>query len=90
MDKDNQYEKVLNIAIGAQVMLIKNIDVENGLVNGSRGVVVSFQEMYPIVQFLNGNRLVISKSEWEKEVEDKGKNSSKPNSTTIGLGINYS
>ena len=73
MDKDNQYEKVLNIAIGAQVMLIKNIDVENGLVNGSRGVVVSFQEMYPIVQFLNGNRLVISKSEWEKEVEDKGK-----------------
>jgi ATP-dependent DNA helicase PIF1 len=49
--------KKVEVAIGAQVMLTKNLRVEQGLANGSRGVVIGFNDEnngYPIVKFING------------------------------------
>merc|ERR1712061_734650 len=46
----------LKLKLGAQVTLLKNICVQEGLVNGGRGVVVRFEagSNLPVVKFVNG------------------------------------
>jgi len=68
IDKDYPYEQTLSLCIGCQVMLLVNKDVENGLVNGSRGVIIGFEEDRPKVRFMNGMEEVIDYYEWEYEV----------------------
>lgn len=51
----------------ARVMLIKNLDVERGLVNGSVGTVVKL-DSFPVVKFDNGVELMITPTEWEIEL----------------------
>ena len=55
----------LQLCIGAQVMLLYNIDLENKLVNGSRGVITRFVENFPEVLFLNGVKQIITEQTWE-------------------------
>jgi ATP-dependent DNA helicase PIF1 len=55
----------LQLCVGAQVMLIYNLDMESKLVNGSRGVVVSFVDDIPRVKFLNGEIRTINRKIWE-------------------------
>ena len=63
--------ETLQLCIGAQVMLLWNLDTEGGLVNGSRGVVTSFIDDIPMVKFLNGRELLIDYNIWEHEEQDK-------------------
>ncbi|XP_076241392.1 pif1 DNA helicase [Calliopsis andreniformis] len=54
----------LVLKIGAQVMLLKNINVSNGLVNGARGVVIKFVENVPVVQFKSGIQYHVKTEKW--------------------------
>jgi len=61
--------EIIRLAKGARVMLVKNIDVENGLVNGATGIVKDFQWGFPIVKFDNGHEVLIKETEWELEID---------------------
>jgi hypothetical protein len=49
---DLQAVKKLKLREGAQVMLLSNLNVTGGLVNGSRGVVVSFVSMKEAIEYV--------------------------------------
>ena len=68
MDSHLPYSYEITLAIGAQVMLIINLDMDCGLINGSRGVITDFTlEGMPIVQFLHGEVRTICEHEWKRE-----------------------
>ena len=68
-DSDEAYLKQINmlapvaakleLRVGAQVMLAKNVNIQEGLVNGARGVVVGFEKGNEgkIILFFNWNIL---------------------------------
>lgn len=62
---------ILELCVGAQVMLLWNLDLANQLANGSRGIVIGFTSNdIPIVRFLNGIERVIDYNTWEIEEGD--------------------
>lgn len=70
--------EILELKVGAQVMLLSNMNIEEGLVNGSRGVVVGFESTptsgmrkMPVVQFAR-TRIAVERFTWEYEVVDTG------------------
>jgi ATP-dependent DNA helicase PIF1 len=66
LDNDASYMPTLTLCVGAQVMLVTNLDVEGGLVNGSRGVVVDIRaaDNVPIVQFRRGSPIPVEPKQW--------------------------
>ena len=75
MDKNGSYVPELVLRKGAQVMLLTNMDIEHGLVNGSRGVIERFCDSregagYPMVKFKNGEVIIISPASWASEDVD--------------------
>ena len=63
-DKIKKYvpdmDQKLQLCVDSQVILTVNLDIENGLINGSRGVVKSFSvDGLPVVKFLNGITMTI-------------------------------
>lgn len=63
--------EILQLCVGAQVMLLKNLDLANGLANGSRGIIIGFTQDLPVVKFLNGEERIIEMEIWEVLENDK-------------------
>lgn len=66
---------VLRMKVGAQVMLTINFDVEDGLVNGSRGVMTGYDsEIESVrVKFVDGRELSFGRHEYVHEEDGKVK-----------------
>ncbi|XP_019114589.2 ATP-dependent DNA helicase PIF1 [Larimichthys crocea] len=67
IDAHSPVSRLIQLKVGAQVMLTKNLDVARGLVNGARGVVVAFEpgkHGLPRVRFLCGVTEVLKPERW--------------------------
>ncbi|CAG2059702.1 unnamed protein product, partial [Timema podura] len=65
LDQQTPVSAQLELKVGAQVMLMKNVNVSEGLVNGARGVVVSFKENgFPLVRFCSKQEVLIQPDKW--------------------------
>jgi len=72
LNKSTRIPEILRLKIGAQVMYLKNKS-QHDLFNGSRGVVVGFNNTLPIVKFNNGRIFLIKQFLYEKIVKVKNK-----------------
>lgn len=65
--------EVLKLKLNAQVILLKNLDVASGLVNGARGSVVGFNEgNLPVVRFMNGKEVTMRYESWSFKINSAG------------------
>ncbi|XP_075210189.1 pif1 DNA helicase [Lycorma delicatula] len=63
LDELTPVPKKIVLKVGAQVMLLKNINVAKGLVNGARGVLTKFVNGLPVVKFLI-TECTVQQSKW--------------------------
>ncbi|XP_058788734.1 ATP-dependent DNA helicase PIF1 [Phymastichus coffea] len=54
----------LVLKVGAQVMLLKNLNINAGLVNGARGVVIKFEEDLPVIHFRTAGNYKAKMEKW--------------------------
>lgn len=61
----------IRLKVGAQVMLLRNVNIDAGLVNGSLGVVKNFAHGIPQVEFSNGVVHACEPEVWEIKDGDR-------------------
>lgn len=61
----------VRLCVGAQVILTFNLSVEDGLCNGSRGMITGFDGDGPIVLFKKGDQIIIEDRTIENEENSK-------------------
>ena len=54
LDQQTSVLGKLELKIGAQVMLLKNVNISEGLVNGARGIVTEFRDDLPVIRLKTG------------------------------------
>ncbi len=64
-NRNCQAAQKIDIKVGAQVMLIYNVDVAAGLVNGSVGKVIGIEAGLPLVDFGSAGKLIVEPEIWE-------------------------
>ncbi len=69
LDQHTPVDAKLVLKVGAQVMLMKNLNVHRGLVNGARGRVVRFEKgggggVMPVVRFACGREEEMKAEKW--------------------------
>ena len=64
---NGMFEEKLVLKKGCQVMCIANLDVENGISNGSTGIVREVVNNIPYVQFKNGMTIPIGPYKWNSD-----------------------
>lgn len=52
LQKNPQAQEIVKLKIGAQVILLSNLNVGGGLCNGTRGVITWFADMRKVPAFL--------------------------------------
>jgi ATP-dependent DNA helicase PIF1 len=65
-----KHDRIIELKVGAQVMLSENIDVDSGFGNGSRGVIINFIDGLPLVKFKTGLEKIIDEFERKFESDD--------------------
>jgi ATP-dependent DNA helicase PIF1 len=66
--KNHHISSCLSIKKGAQVMCIRNVDLEHQICNGSQGIVVDMIKDRPVVLFSNGHRMMMEKIWFQSEI----------------------
>lgn len=57
-------DECIVLKVGVPVMILVNLDLDNGISNGSQGVVTSINP-FPMVKFSNGNHRMITPYTWQ-------------------------
>ncbi|GJQ73256.1 putative DNA-dependent ATPase and 5'-3' DNA helicase [Trypoxylus dichotomus] len=64
LDQQTPVAGKIVLKVGAQVMLLRNINISTGLVNGARGVIKEFRDELPVVRMMNNQEYLAKHEKW--------------------------